>query len=55
MRVAEDGAPTLRTSPSGQSESKVGIIDINLGHARGRIEGAADPECVRAAVEGLMR
>ncbi len=32
-----------------------GIIDIELGHARVRIEGAADPACVRAAVEGLVR
>jgi transposase len=32
-----------------------GTIDIDLGHARVRIEGAADPECVRAAVEGLLR
>ena len=32
-----------------------GVIDIDLGHARIRIEGTADPECVRAAVEGLIR
>jgi|SRR5689334_12995167 transposase len=32
-----------------------GSIDIDLGHARVRIEGAADPECVRAALEGLVR
>jgi transposase len=32
-----------------------GIIDIDLGHARVRIEGAADPDCVRAALEGLGR
>ncbi len=39
-----------------QSKSlPTGIIDIDLGHARVRIEGAADPECVRAAVEGLIR
>jgi transposase len=34
---------------------KSGIIDIDLGHARVRIEGRADPECVRAALEGLVR
>ena len=33
----------------------IGVIDIDLGHARIRIEGAADPDCVRAAVEGLTR
>jgi transposase len=32
-----------------------GTIDIELGHARVRIEGAADPERMRAAVEGLLR
>jgi hypothetical protein len=32
-----------------------GIINIDLGHARVRIEGAADPDCVRAALEGLVR
>jgi hypothetical protein len=32
-----------------------GIIDIDLGHARLRIEGAADPDCVRAALAGLIR
>jgi transposase len=34
---------------------RAGIIDIDLGHARVRIEGAADPDCVRAALEGLLR
>jgi transposase len=33
----------------------VGTIDIDLGHARVRIDGVADPECVRAALEGLIR
>jgi transposase len=32
-----------------------GVIDIDLGHARVRIEGSADPSCVRAALEGLVR
>jgi transposase len=34
---------------------RIGAIDIDLGHARVRIEGAADPDCVRAALEGLTR
>jgi transposase len=33
---------------------RTGIIDIDLGHARVRIEGTADPACVRAALEGLI-
>src|SRR5688572_6280889 len=32
-----------------------GVIDIDLGHARVRVEGSADPNCVRAALEGLVR
>jgi transposase len=32
-----------------------GTIDIDLGHARVRIDGAADPDCIRAALEGLVR
>jgi transposase len=46
-------AATPRASK--QATSRNGSIDIDLGHARVRIEGAADPECVRAAVEGLLR
>jgi transposase len=41
--------------PSHREAKPTGIIDIDLGHARVRIEGAADPDCVRAAVEGLIR
>jgi transposase len=47
---------TLEKLRQAHSISKpAGIIDIDLGHARVRIEGAADPDCVRAAVEGLLR
>jgi len=35
--------------------TEAGVIDIDLGHARVRIEGGADPACVRAALEGLVR
>lgn len=34
---------------------RTGVIDIDLGHARVRIEGAADPDCVQAALAGLIR
>jgi transposase len=44
-------APTRRRMKA----KRAGIIDIDLGHARVRIEGAADPDCVRAALEGLIR
>jgi transposase len=32
-----------------------GVIDIDLGHVRVRIEGAADLKCVRAALQSLLR
>lgn len=35
--------------------TETGTIDIDLGHARVRILGTADPDCVRAALEGLIR
>ena len=34
---------------------KSGVIDVDLGHARVRIEGAADPDCVRAVLSGLLQ
>jgi transposase len=51
-----DVIPTVRPRPRGKSGGRrAGIIDIDLGHARVRIEGAADPDCVRATIEGLLR
>ena len=44
-----------RKSQTAAASTPAGSIDIDLGHARVRIEGAADPECVRAALEGLVR
>ena len=32
-----------------------GIIDIDLGHARVRIEGAADLDSIRSTLESLLR
>ena len=52
-----DAPPIVRT-PSKRRPVKTGrpgIIDIDLGHARVRIEGAVDPDCVRATLEGLIR
>lgn len=36
-------------------KNRSGTIDIDLGHARVRIEGAVDPACVHAVLEGLSR
>src|SRR5204863_5837632 len=44
--------PELKKSRPAKSS---GVIDIDLGHARVRIEGAADPDCVRSVLEGLCR
>jgi transposase len=56
VRVGESSIETLRPSTRRRSKTtRSGVIDIDLGHARVRIEGAADPECVRAALEGLIR
>jgi transposase len=51
-----DVIPAIRPTPHRKSTGrKSGIIDVDLGHARVRIEGAADPDCVRAIIEGLLR
>jgi transposase len=52
-----DALPMVRSTPQRRRSKtqRAGIIDIDLGHARVRIEGAADPDCVRAALEGLIR
>jgi len=52
-----DTAPMIRSVVK-RRQGKVrrtGVIDIDLGHARVRIEGAADPDCVQAALERLIR
>jgi transposase len=46
------GPPTERRRVKARP---TGTIDIDLGHARVRIEGAADPDCIRTALEGLIR
>ncbi len=56
VRIGDVSVAKIQPSTRQQSKAKrSGIIDIDLGHARVRIEGAADPECVRAALDGLIR
>jgi transposase len=51
-----DAVPTVQPRRRRKAGAKrTGIIDIDLGHARVRIEGPADPDCVRATLEGLVR
>ena len=58
VKLSRAVAPATTERPKSESaaaSTPAGSIDIDLGHARVRIEGAADPECVRAALEGLVR
>ena len=48
-----DAIPTQSQRKS--KSMRRGVIDIDLGHARVRIEGVADPECVCAALQSLLR
>src|ERR1043165_7948494 len=45
---AEKLVAAHRSSKKAQRRSRIGHIEIDLGHARIRIEGAADLDCVRA-------
>jgi transposase len=57
-QAARAGGQPVVASRRGSGSDKpaaAGIIDIDLGHARVRVEGAADPECVRVTLEGLVR
>jgi transposase len=59
VKISGGAEKLLATAPRRKEKahrrSRLGNIQIDLGHARIRIEGAADPDCVRAAVEGLVR
>ena len=58
VKVVQSAGQSLRARVRGSKadvSNDRGSIDIDLGHARVRIEGAADPQCVRAALEGLIR
>jgi transposase len=58
VKLSGTVAPAMTERPKSQTavaSTPAGSIDIDLGHARVRIEGSADPECVRATLEGLIR
>ena len=50
-----DAVPTPSQSHRKSKPIRRGVIDIDLGHARVRIEGVADPECLRVALQSLLR
>ena len=43
------------TDMSGSSRSYSGTVHLELGRARVRVEGSADPECLRLILEHLGR
>jgi transposase len=60
VKISDSVPPAVQSEAAAPSRRRVkakraGIIDIDLGHARVRIEGTADADCVRATLEGLMR
>jgi transposase len=55
VKVTDVAVEKVRPASGKKSKIKrTGVIDIDLGHARVRIEGAADPDCVRAVLAGLV-
>jgi transposase len=55
VAITESTPAAPRRVRSAHSRKTTGTIDIDLGHARVRIQGRVDPACVRAALEGLVR
>jgi transposase len=52
--VGKSASSTLRSSKAIHSKCS-GLIEIVFGSMRVRIEGAADPDCVRAVMGGLRQ
>jgi transposase len=58
VKISDTLPPAVQSEAASRRRVKAkraGIIDIDLGHARVRIEGTADLDCVRVTLEGLMR
>ena len=57
VKVSNGGKRLVITGKNTKVDAamRVGAIHVDFGYARVRIEGKADPECVRAAIEGLRR
>jgi len=53
VRIVTSVAKRPRVKGVSSRSCRTGSIEIQFGAVRLRIEGAADPDCVRAAVEGL--
>jgi transposase len=56
VKISNGGnRPVITGKATKGNATASGAIHIDFGYARVRIEGKADPECVRAAMEGLRR
>lgn len=59
VKLEEIAVEKVRREPRQKTKLKFkrtgGIIHIDLGYVQIRIEGSADPQCVRAVMEGLVR
>lgn len=55
VKIADVPPVVVATAAKGGEKAASGVIDIDLGHARVRIEGSANPACIRAVMEGLRR
>jgi transposase len=55
VKITDEVSVKVAAAKRSRLVKSSGVIDIDLGHARVRIEGAADPNCVRSVLEGLCR
>ncbi len=56
VKLAEITVEKVRREPRPKTKfERTGVMHIDLGYAQVRIEGSADPQCVRAAMESLIR
>jgi transposase len=56
VKITDSAVENMRLPSLQKSKLKRnGVIEIDLGHARVRIEGSADPDCVQATLAGLIR
>jgi transposase len=55
VKIEDVPAVVAATSAKRGEKAASGVIDIDLGHARVRIEGSASAACIRAVMEGLRR
>jgi transposase len=55
VKVVAEPAPVKPRRGRPPKSKRRGVIEIDFGHARIRIEGTADLDCVRSAIESLCK